>query len=105
MMKKIVRPVAALCVAAMFAACTSPYQAEMGELNRQYSMGQISRSEYNREMARLQRNDAGWQQQNSNNITTAAVGLAAVGAVAAIANNNDHHHHHHYWRNGHRYWR
>jgi uncharacterized membrane protein len=106
-MKKFLRPVAALCVAAMLSSCTSPYQAEMGELNRQYANGQISQREYNNEMNRLQRQDAGWQQQNANNATAAAIGVAAVAGTAAIINNNDHHHHYHggyYYRHGHRYW-
>jgi len=105
-MKKILRPIAVLCLAAMLGACASPYQAEMSELHRQHENGQVSDSEYRREMARLQRNDAGWQQQNANNATAAAIGVAAVAGAAAIASDNHHHHHHggYYYRHGHRYW-
>ncbi len=104
-MKKIIRPVAALCLAASLASCASPYQAQMSTLHSQYMNGQVSEGEYRREMARLQRNDAGWQQQNANNATAAAVGVAAVAGVAAIAANNDHHHHHrYYYRHGRRYY-
>lgn len=107
MKKKFYRPVAVLCLAALLSACTSPYQAEMNVLHNQYANGEISRSEYNREMARLQRQDAGWQQQNANNATAAAVGVAAVAGIAAIAADDHHHHHHHgyYYHRGHRYWR
>lgn len=97
-MKKIIRPTAALCVAAMMASCASPYQAQMGALNNAYQNGQISRSEYDREMTRLQVSDAGYQQQNANTATAVAVGAAALGAAAIISNNSGHRHHHYYGR-------
>lgn len=99
-MKKLFRPVAVLCLAAFFGACVSPYQAQMGALHNAYMNGQMSQEEYNREMTRLQINDAGYQQQAANTATAVAVGAAAIGAAAIIANNNDGHHHHH-----HRYYR
>ena len=95
-MKTFVRPLAVLCLAALIGACASPYQAQMGALNNAYRHGQISRAEYDREMTRLQVNDAGYQQQNANTATAVAVGAAALGAAAIISNNNDHHHNHYY---------
>ena len=97
-MKNFIRPVALLCAASMLVSCASPYQAQMGALNQAYSNGQISRAEYDREMTRLQVNDAGYQQQNANTATAVAVGAAAIGAAAIIANNNDNHHNHYYSR-------
>ncbi len=97
-MKNFLRPVALLCAASMLVSCASPYQAQMGALNQAYANGQISRAEYDREMTRLQVNDAGYQQQNANTATAVAVGAAAIGAAAIIANNNDNHHNHYYYR-------
>jgi len=94
-MKKFLRPVALLCAAAFLGACVSPYQAQMGALHNAYMNGQMSQDEYNREMTRLQVNDAGYQQQAANTATAVAVGAAALGAAAIISNNNGHHHHHH----------
>ncbi len=102
-MKKHLRLIALLCATALLGACVSPYQAQMGALNNAYRNGQISGEEYNREMTRLQVNDAGYQQQAANTATAVAVGAAAIGAAAIIANNNDHHHHN-YYRGG-RYYR
>lgn len=97
-MKKLFRPVALLCIAAVFTSCVSPYQAQMGALQQAHAAGDVSDAEYRREMARLQMNDAGWQQQNANTATTAAVvGVAALGAAAILDNN---HHHHSYYRRG-----
>jgi len=101
-MKKILRPVALLSIVAFLGACASPYQAQMGALHNAYMNGQISREEYDREMTRLQVNDAGYQQQSANTATALAVGAAAIGAAAIISNNNGHHHHHHHYR-GHRW--
>lgn len=100
-MKKILRPLVAVVMAAMLVSCASPYQAQMQALHNAYVAGNISDAEYRREMTHLQMNDAAWQQNNANAATTAAVvGVAALG-VAAIA--DDHHHHHHYHHRGH--WR
>lgn len=97
-MKRVIRPVAVLCAASFLVACVSPYRAQMDALYNAYRAGNISESEYRREMTRLQVNDAGWQQQNANAATTAAVvGVAAVGA-AALLDDNDHHHHHYHHR-------
>lgn len=98
MMKKS-RLTGLLLLAAFLTSCVSPYQAQMDALHGSYMAGDVSESEYRREMARLRVNDAGWQQQNSNNVTTAAaVGVAAVGVAALLDNNDNHHHHHHYRR-------
>lgn len=98
-MKKFIRPVTALCIAALLGACASPYQAQMAAVDQAYRNGEISRSEYERRMTDLRIADAGQQQQNANTATAVAVGAAALGAAAIIANNNDdHHHHHHYYR-------
>ena len=99
-MKKSFRFVGLLSVAALLGACVSPYQAQMGALHNAYMNGQVSRTEYDREMTRLQVNDAGYQQQSANTATAVAVGAVALGAAAIIANNNDgyHHRHHRYYR-------
>jgi uncharacterized membrane protein len=105
-MKKILRPVAVLCAAAMLSSCASPYAAQMDVLHSQYQNGQISEREYRNEMNRLQRQDAGWQQQNANNATAAAIGVAAVAGAVALADDHHHHGHHgYYYRHGRRYWR
>jgi hypothetical protein len=103
-MKKLIRPLTAVLTAALLVSCASPYQAQMGALHNAYMNGQISQTEYNREMARLQVNDAGWQQQNSNDVATGvAVGAVALGAAAILA--NDDHHHHRYYHRRHRPYR
>jgi hypothetical protein len=102
-MKKFLRPVSALCIAALLVSCTSPYQAQMGALHNAYMRGDVSEDVYRNEMTRLQIGDAGWQQNQANAATTAAVvGAVAIGA-AAISNNNSHRHHHHhgYYRPSH----
>ena len=100
-MKKLLRPLTALLVAALLTSCTSPYQAQMGALHQAYSRGDMSEYEYRQEMTRLQINDAGWQQNQANAATTAAVvGAVALGAVALSNNNNNRHHHHRYHRPG-----
>jgi hypothetical protein len=99
-MKKVLRPVAALLVAAFFSACVSPYQAQMQAVHNAYATGNMSEAEYRARMNDLSVADAGWQQENANAATTAAVvGAAAIG-VAALSDHN-HHHHHGYWRRGH----
>jgi len=97
-MKKLLRPAALLCVAALLGACASPYQAQMGALHNAYMNGQVSRAEYDREMTRLQIDDAGYQQQSANTATAVAVGAAAIGAAAIISNNSHHNHHRRYYR-------
>jgi hypothetical protein len=95
-MKKFLRPVAFLTTAALFASCTSPYQAQMGALHNAYVRGDVSEYEYRQEMTRMQIGDAGWQQNQANAATTAAlVGAVAIGA-AAISHNNRHRHYRHY---------
>jgi hypothetical protein len=102
LMKKAIRSVAVVCLAALLGACTSPYQAQMGSLYNSYRAGYISEQQYREEMARLQYHDAGWQQQQANAATTAAVvGAAAIGTAVLLDN---HHHGHHYY-GGHRGYR
>jgi len=96
-MKKFLRPVAVLCVAAFLSACVSPYQAQMNALHHAYVAGEVSESEYRRGMRDLSIADAGWQQEAANAATTAAVvGAAAIGTAALI----DHHH----WHGHHGHW-
>lgn len=96
-MKRLLRPLAALCIGALLVSCTSPYQAQMGSLHQAYMAGQVSPQDYDREMARLRVNDAGWQQNNANNVATGvAVGALALGTAAILS--DSHHHHHGYYR-------
>jgi hypothetical protein len=100
---KPLRLIAAATVAAVLASCASPYQAQMGALHQAYMNGQISPDEYNREMARLQVNDAGWQQANANNVAAGvAIGAVALGTAAILADDGHHHHHGHYHGGYHR---
>ena len=103
---KRLRFLTALITSALLVSCASPYQAQMSSLYNSYMAGQISQREYNREMARLQANDAGWQQQQANDVAM-GVGIAAVAlGTAAIIDNNSHHGHYyghgHYHGHGHR---
>lgn len=76
----------------------------MGALHQAYMNGQISPEEYDREMARLRVNDAGWQQANANNVATGvAIGAVALGTAAILA--DDDHHHHYYGGHYHGHYR
>ena len=98
---KRLRFLTALITSALLVSCASPYQAQMSSLYNSYMAGQISQREYNREMARLQANDAGWQQQQANDVAM-GVGIAAVAlGTAAIINNNNHYHGHGHYHGHH----
>ena len=98
---KRLRILTALITSALLVSCASPYQAQMNSLHQSYMAGQISKRNYNRQMAQLQANDAGWQQQNANNVATGvAIGAVALGTAAIINNNN----HHGYYGHGHGYY-
>jgi hypothetical protein len=105
MMKKLLRPLAGLLTALMLVSCASPYQAEMGALHHAYMNGQVSRDEYDREMARLHVNDAGWQQANANNVATGvAIGAVALGTAALLSDDHHHHRYYHHRRYHHHGW-